>query len=83
MVEITHSEDGSYTIKIAHSPTFTATVSGLDYTPYGEGDTVKHNIPLGYSDGEGEVQVTLFDEGVPLTCFSISEEGIPVWNESV
>ena len=83
VVEILHGEDGSYTVKIAHSPAFTAVVSGLDYLPYEEGDAVRHNVPLGYSDGDGEVQVTLFDKGVPLTCFSLSEEGIPVWNESV
>ena len=44
---------------------------------------MKSNIPLGYSDGEGAVQVVLYDEGEQLSCFSLSEEGVPVWNESV
>ena len=82
VVEIAQNADGSFTVTVAHSPAFTAVTSGLDYVPYGKGDQVKSNVPLGYSDGEGEVQVVLYDEGEPLNCFSISEEGIPVWNES-
>ena len=83
VASVTQNTDGSYTVTLVHSPAFTAVVSGLDYIPYGEGDSVKSNIPLGYSDGEGEVQVILYDEGEPLSCFSLSEEGVPVWNESV
>lgn len=72
--------DGSFTVKIAHSPTFSEVVSGLDYIPYAVGDSVKANVPLGYSDGEGEVQVTMYESGELLNCFSLSEEGAPVWN---
>ncbi len=77
---VSQNADGSFTVKIAHSPTFSEVVSGLDYLPYALGDSVKANVPLGYSDGEGEVQVTMYDSGELLNCFSLSEEGAPVWN---
>ena len=78
--DVVQNTDGSFTIKIAHSPTFSEVVTGLDYIPYAVGDSVKANVPLGYSDGEGEVQVTMYDSGELLNCFSLSEEGAPVWN---
>lgn len=77
---VAQNADGSFTVKIAHSPTFSEVVSGLDYIPYAVGDSVKANVPLGYSDGEGEVQVTMYDSGELLNCFSLSEEGALVWN---
>jgi hypothetical protein len=82
VASVVQNTDGSFTVTLLHSPAFTAVVSGLDYVPYGEGDAVKSNVPLGYSDGEGEVQVVLYDKGEPLNCFSLSEEGVPVWNET-
>lgn len=78
--DVLQNADGSFTVKIAHSPTFTEVVNGLDYLPYELGDSVKANVPLGYSDGEGEVQVTMYDSGELLNCFSLSEQGAPVWN---
>ncbi|MBQ8320468.1 MAG: hypothetical protein IJX81_06270 [Clostridia bacterium] len=78
--EIAQETDGSFTVKIAHSPTFSEVVSGLDYVAYEIGDSVRANVPLGVSDGEGEVQVTLYESGQLLNCFSLSEEGAPVWN---
>ncbi len=80
VTDVAQNTDGSFIVKIMHSPTFTAVVSGLDYIPYAVGDSVKSNVPLGYSDGEGEVQVTMYDSGELLNCFSLSEEGAPVWN---
>ena len=80
VADVSQNTDGSFTIKIAHSPTFSEVVTGLDYIPYAVGDSVKANVPLGYSDGEGEVQVTMYEGGELLNCFSLSDEGAPVWN---
>ncbi len=79
---VQQNADGSYTVKIAHSDTFTGVFSGLDAVYYGEGDTVLSNVPLGYSDGEGEVQVTMYSGGVLLNCFQLTEENCLAWLES-
>lgn len=79
---VQQNADGSYTVKIAHSDTFTGVFSGLDAVYYGEGDTVLSNIPLGYSDGEGEVQVTMYSGGILLNCFQLTEENCLAWLES-
>jgi hypothetical protein len=79
---ITQNEDGSYNIKIAHSDTFTGIISGLDYVYYAEGDEVKTNVPIGYSEGENEVQVTMYSGGLLLNCFQLTEENCLAWVEA-
>ena len=79
---VQQNADGSYTVKIAHSDTFTGVFNGLDTVYYGEGDTVLCNVPLGYSDGEGEVQVTMYSGGVLLNCFQLTEENCLAWLEA-
>ena len=79
---VQQNTDGSYTVKIAHSDTFTGVFNGLDTVYYGEGDTVLSNVPLGYSDGEGEVQVTMYSGGVLLNCFQLTEENCLAWLEA-
>lgn len=79
--EILQSQDGKYQITIDHSDYFSEVISGLDYVYYATGDEVKNNIPVGYSDGESEVQVTMYDQGELLNCFSLSEENRLVWIE--
>ena len=48
---VTQNEDGTYTLKISHSDTFTGVIDGLDQVYYKEGETVKTNVPVGYSCG--------------------------------
>ena len=78
---ITQNEDGTYTLKIAHSDTFTGVIDGLDQVYYQEGETVKANVPVGYSYGEAEVQVTMYSSGVLLNCFELTEENCLAWIE--
>ena len=76
---VTKTADGGYTVKIAHSDTFTGVVSGLDHVYYSVGEEVKANVPLGYSGGETEVQVTMYSNGELLNCFQLTEENCLAW----
>ena len=78
---ITQNEDGSYTVKLAHSQSFTGVIEGLQTVYYAVGDEVKANIPLGYSDGEREVQVTMYSEGALLNCMYLTDENCLAWVE--
>ena len=78
---VTQNEDGTYTLKIAHSDTFTGVIDGLDQVYYQEGETVKTNVPVGYSCGEAEVQVTMYSSGALLNCFELTEENCLAWIE--
>lgn len=71
--------DGTYTLKIAYSDSFTGVFSGLDTVYYSVGDEVKANVPVGFSDGESEVQVTMYSAGELLNCFELTEENALVW----
>ena len=73
-----YEQDGLYTVEIAHTSKFTSVVTGLT-TVYNElGTKVASNIPVGYSDGESEVRVTMYDEGNLLNCFTLTN-AVPVW----
>ncbi|MBQ8428630.1 MAG: hypothetical protein IJX30_00825 [Clostridia bacterium] len=79
--EVTQNEDGSFTLKIGHSDTFTGVISGLDQVYYAVGDEVKCNVPVGYTNGETPVQVTMYSGGVLLNCFQLTEENCLAWVE--
>ena len=76
---IVQNADGTYTIKIEHSDTFSAVMSGLDFVYYAQGEEVKSNVPVGYSEGETEVQVTMYSNGTLLNCFEVTEENCLAW----
>ena len=80
--EITKTETGAYVVKISHSDTFTGLIEGLDEVFYSVGDTVKGNVPMGYTKGETAVQVTMYSEGELLNCFEITEDDRLVWIEN-
>ena len=81
IASVTQNANGSYTVKISHSDTFTGVFSGLDTVYYAEGEEVFANVPLGYTDGEEEVQVTMYSGGVLLNCFELTEENCLAWVE--
>lgn len=78
---ISQNADGTYTVKVSYTDTFTGVFNGLDFVYYGEGDSVLSNVPLGYTDGENEVQVTMYSGGVLLNCFQLTEENCLAWVE--
>ena len=77
------NEDGKYTVQIAHTDSFSGVIAGLDYVYYEVGQTVKHNVPIGYSKGESEVQVTMYADGNLLNCFAVSEDNSLAWVSEV
>ncbi len=77
--EITQNADGTYTLKVAYSDLFTGVFGGLDQVYYAQGDEVKTNVPIGYTDGETEVQVTLYASGALLNCFELTDENCLAW----
>lgn len=72
-------KDGLYTVKIRYSDSFTGVINGLDYAYYAVGEEVKANIPVGFSKGETEVQVTMYSAGELLNCFQLTEENCLAW----
>ena len=79
--EVYKNADDTYTLKISHSDTFTGIISGLNDVYYEAGDTVKCNVPVGYTTGESEVQVTMYSSGVLLGCYQIAEDNSLAWIE--
>ncbi len=77
--EITQAADGLYTLKISHTEEFTGVFSGLSSVYYAVGEEVKSNVPVGYTKGETEVQVTMYAGGELLNCFELTEENCLAW----
>lgn len=62
-----------YVVEVRHSDSFSTILSGLDAVYIAEGESIKANLPLGFSDGEGEVRVMLYSEGQLLSCLTVQE----------
>ena len=77
--EVTKNEEGLYTIKVCYSDSFTGVFNGLDTVYYAVGDEVKTNVPIGYTAGEKEVQVTMYSNGRLLNCFQLTDENCLAW----
>ncbi len=77
--EVVQNADGSYTLKINHEDSFTGVFTGLNVVYYAVGDSVKSNVPVGYTNGEAEVQVTMYANGQLLNCFELTEENCLAW----
>lgn len=79
VAEISKSEEGEYMMKIRYSNTFTGVFCGLDQVFYAEGDKVKSNVPVGFSNGDAEVQMMMYSSDQLLNCFRLTEENDLVW----
>ncbi len=55
------NEETGYSVEIKHSDSFSTIMSGLDNVYLARGEKVKANLPLGYTDGEGEVRVMFYE----------------------
>ena len=64
--------ESGYTVEIKHSDSFSTIMSGLDVVYMAEGETVKANLPLGFTDGEGEVRVMFYSNGSLLSNLTVS-----------
>lgn len=62
-----------YTLEIKHSDSFSTIMSGLDAVYAAEGESIKSNLPVGFSDGEGEVRVMFYSSGSLLNCLTVNQ----------
>lgn len=79
IVSVTQNENGTYDVKISHSDDFYGVLSNLDTVYYVEGDNVYANIPVGYTNGNSDVQVTMYSGGELITSFVVDEENCLAW----
>ncbi len=77
--DVTRTGDGLYTVKVNYTDTFTGVFYGLDTVYYAVGEEVKANVPVGYTAGNTEVQVTMYSDGDLLNCFELTEENCLAW----
>ena len=73
-------KDGLYTIVVEHTSSFTTQFSNLSNVYFSEGDTVYSTIPVGYSNGQNTVSVSMFDSGNMINAYTVNEDNGIVWN---
>jgi len=71
--------DGLYALSISHSDSFESVISGLTNVYYAEGDSVKSNVPIGYTDGKTAVSVMFYSDDALLNCYTVNDENCLVW----
>ena len=79
---VTQSDEENYSVKISYSDTFTGVITGLNQVYYAVGEEVKCNVPIGYANGENEVQITMYSNGELLNCFQLTEENCLAWMDA-
>ena len=79
--EVTENADGTFDLRIDYSESFCGVFGGLDYVYYQAGDKVYANVPVGYSNGESAVQVTMYADGELLNCYTVSADNELSWTE--
>lgn len=77
---ISGDAESGYAVEIRHSDSFSTILSGLDTVYCAEGEAVKSNLPLGYTDGEGEVRVMFYSDGTLLNCYTVDGENGLAWS---
>lgn len=73
LASVNGNAESGYTVEIRHSDSFSTIMSGLDAVYCAAGETVKANLPLGYTDGDGEVRVMFYSQGALLNCLTVNE----------
>ena len=82
LAAVTKNENGTYDIKISHTEDFYGMICGLNEVYYSEGDKVYANIPVGYTRGEEDVQVTMYSGEQMLTSFTVNDQNCLSWVNS-
>lgn len=74
------ANDGVYTVTVSHSEGFQSVYSGLSEVYYEKGSSVMANVPFAYSDGNNTVQVSFYQDGQILNCYSVDAQNCLSWN---
>lgn len=80
LVSVKGDKDAGYTLELKHSDNFSTVIAGVDAVYFTEGDQVMDNVPLAYTDGEGEVRVTFYSGEQVLTCYTVSDTNKLAWS---
>ncbi len=78
---VTQEENGTYTVVLSHSDSFESVYTGLNTVYYATGDAVRSNVPFAYTDGANTVQVSFYQDGEMLNCYSVDAENCLSWKE--
>ena len=70
LTKVNGNKETGYTVEIKHSDKFSTIISGLDSVYLAQGDSVMYNLPIGYTDGEGAVNVMMYSGDTLLNCVS-------------
>ncbi len=73
LVSVNGDSASGYTVELKHSDSFSTIISGLDDVYYSVGQNVKSNVPLAYSDGEGQVRVMFYSDGGLINGYKVAE----------
>ena len=76
LLSVNGDAETGYTVEVGHSDSFSTIVSGLDTVYFAAGDELKATIPMGFSDGEGEVRVMFYSDGSLINGCTVSEDGL-------
>ncbi len=79
VASISQESENVYSVQIAHTSTFKSVITGLTNVYAEKGTKVAANIPFAYSDGESEVQVSMYDGDTLLNCYTLNGV-VPAWN---
>lgn len=77
---VTQSGD-TYTVVVSHSDSFESVYNGLSSVYCQKGDVVRSNVPFAYADGKNTVQVSFYQDGSMLNCYSVDAENCLSWNK--
>lgn len=80
IVSVNGTAETGYTVELKHSDSFSTIMSGLDTVYAAEGDVVKGNLPVAFTDGEGEVRVMFYSDGTLLNCYTVDGENGLSWS---
>ena len=72
--KVERNSDGTFTVTILHSNSFSSVIEGADFVYFAEGDKVSANLPVCHTLKGAKIY--LYDEGSLLTDFSAIENSI-------
>lgn len=76
ILAVNGNAETGYSVEVKHSDSFSTIMSGLTNVYLAAGDAVKSNIPLGFTNGEGEVRVMFYSNGSLINNCVVGENGL-------